>query len=1046
MKTKKQYWKGLEELNNEPEFAKYAEKEFPEYLPINQNNRDAGNEKKGSSRRDFLKMMGFGISAATLAACEAPVRKAIPYLNKPVEVDPGVANYFASTFMNGGDYCSVVVKTREGRPIKVDGNAESSVTLGGSDAQVQASVLSLYDQHRFATPLIGKKKATWGKLDAEVSKALADISAQGGKIALVSKTVLSPSTKATIAKFIEKYPTAEFIQYDPVSASALPVANEKSFGKAVIPSYDFSKADVIVGIGADFHNDWISPIQFTSQYAKTRKIDPAKPKMSRHYQFETNLTLTGSNADYRSPIKASEHGVAVAQLYNAVAKLAGASLVNAPKADIKHVDKAAKDLWKAQGKSLVVSGSNDPEVQVLVNAINSLLSNYGATIDLDKPVNFRQGDDRKMAAFAKDAKNGAYAGIIFLDANPVYDFYAGADVAAGIKKAKLTVSTSDRNDETTDLVKYVAPTLHFLEQWNDAEPVQGHFSISQPTITPIFDSRQSGESLLAWSGNSQPYYDFVRAYWKENIFGLQSDDLLFASFWDKVLYAGVFEPGTGIEPGTYTFAGDVNVAASSVAKTFKPGKWEAALYFSYQLKDGSLANNPLLQELPDPVSKVTWDNYAAISIADAKEFGFSMKEEKTNVVNVTVGGATYELPVVIQPGQKKGTVGIALGYGRKNAGAVAKGTGVNVYPALSSANGYQNKNITSGVKVEPVVDKTYDIARTQTHQTVMGRTNVVQETTFDAYKKDPAAGRESIEVTGLDGKISAGAVTLWKGHKYENHHWGLAIDLTACNGCEACVVSCNVENNIPVVGKQEVINRREMHWLRIDRYYSSVDIPEGTGQIDAYRQMENAAENPEVTFMPMMCQQCNNAPCETVCPVAATTHSSEGLNQMTYNRCIGTRYCANNCPYKVRRFNWFKYFENNEQFPDNLSMNNNLGKMVLNPDVTVRSRGVMEKCTFCVQRIQAGKLKAKKEARGVEDSDVAVACATACSGGALVFGDMNNPESSISKLLKLKRPEDGSFPAPEEPRAYTVLEELRVSPNVYYMTKIRNKDSRNQKA
>ena len=1041
----KKYWKGLEELSSEASFEQNADREFPEYLPINENKRDVNSEDKGPSRRDFLKMMGFGISAATLAACEAPVRKAIPYLNKPVEIDPGVANYYASTYVNGGDYCSVLVKTREGRPIKVDGNIESAITQGGTNAQVQSSVLSLYDQQRFEKAKIKNVNTEWAKLDQEVKASLSEISATNGKIAIVSRTVLSPSTKATIEIFKAKYPSAEHISYDAVSLNAIPVANEKSFGKAITPSYDFSKAEVIVSFDADFMTDWISPIQFSNQYAKTRKIDPQRPVMSRHYQFESILSLAGSSADYRSPIKTSEQGVAITQLYNALAKYAGIPSIKTKSNKIQNIDRAARDLWKARGRTLVVSGSNDPNVQIVINAINELLGNYGTTIDLDTPVNFRQGNDEQMATFAKDIKSGKVAAAIFLDCNPVYDYAGGDAIAAGLshKNLKLSISTSDRKDETSSIVTYNAPNQHFLEQWNDAEPVKGSYSLTQPAITPVFDSRNTGESLLVWAGNDKTYYDFLRSYWKKNLFPKQSAELDFDRFWDSALYTGVFALANTKGLGVYKSNADVNLAANAINKSYKAGDgFELAIYQNFSILDGAQANNPWLQELPEAISKVTWENYLAVSLADAKEFGFTMKEEKTNLANVTVGNKTVKIPVVIQPGQTKGTVSIALGYGRRTAGPVADGVGTDAYALISSLNGFQNRNIT-GVKIEAVKGETYSIARTQTHQTVMGRTNVVQETTFGEYRKDPASGREYPHVSGMNGTVKPSAISLWKGHKYENHHWGLAIDLTACNGCGTCVVSCNAENNVPVVGKQEVINRREMHWLRIDRYYSS------PSDAVSHHDMEEAAENPEVTFMPMMCQQCNNAPCETVCPVAATTHSSEGLNQMTYNRCIGTRYCANNCPYKVRRFNWFKYFENNEQFPENTSMNNNLGKMVLNPDVTVRSRGVMEKCSFCVQNIQAGKLKAKKEGRSMVDGDAKSACSAACSAGALVFGDMNDSESKISKLLKLQKDvhkEKVQDITIGEPRVYTALEEINVLPNVFYMTKIRNKDKQKTKA
>ena len=452
--------------------------------------------------------------------------------------------------------------------------------------------------------------------------------------------------------------------------------------------------------------------------------------------------------------------------------------------------------------------------------------------------------------------------------------------------------------------------------------------------------------------------------------------------------------------------------------------------------DGSQANNPWLQEASDPISKATWDNYLTISQDMADEMGIDMVEENTKMADLTVGGETIEVPVLVQPGQAPGTVGLALGYGRTKAGRVANGVGVNAYPLITKLNGANTLDVTAGVTVVPN-GKTYKIARTQTHETYMARTNVVQESILPEYQKDTKAGRVYPKIY-KDGKFyQPSKITLWQGHEYKNHHWGMVIDMNTCTGCSSCVIACQVENNIPVVGKEEVLNRREMAWIRIDRYYSSdADVNDRKGLLDA-------SANPEVTFQPMMCQQCNNAPCETVCPVAATTHSSEGLNQMTYNRCIGTRYCANNCPYKVRRFNWFKYHDNT-QFDKNLAMNNDLGKMVLNPDVTVRARGVMEKCSMCVQRIQAGKLQAKRENRRMVEGDIDMACATACSTDAMIFGDLNDPNSKISKFLKIQEKQDGEGATERvvgEDRAYHVLEEINVSPNIWYMTKIRNKDS-----
>ncbi|MTI22832.1 4Fe-4S dicluster domain-containing protein [Fulvivirga sp. RKSG066] len=1034
--NKKTYWKGIEQLSNDPEFVKKADKEFPEFLPINQN-EDGG----GSSRRDFLKMMGFGIAAASLAACEAPVRRAIPYVNKPVDVDPGIPNYYASTYTNGGDYCSIVVKTREGRPIKIEGNKLSKISQGGVNAQVEASVLSLYDNERLRGPKAAGNDTKWETLDKEVINKLNSIAAQGGQIRIVSNTILSPTTKQVIADFTAKYPTTQHIMYDASSAEGMLQANESSFGVRTIPSYDFSKSDVIVSFGADFLGTWISPIEFTKQYSKTRKIGSGKKTMSRHYQFESNLSLTGSNADYRTPIKPSDEGKAVAALYNAIASKTGGQSVSV-KGEYKNIDKAAKDLLKARGKSLVVSGSNDPAVQTLVNGINSMLNNYGTTIDLAKSVNFRQGDEQAMNKFINDAKSGRINGVIFLNSNPVYNHHRGAELKDALSKVSLKISTSDRPDETAVLADYMAPDNHFLESWNDAEPKTGTYSLAQPTITPIFDTRQAQETLLTWSGNNTEYYDYLQNNWKGKI--TTSGD--FQEAWDKTMQDGVLEVASEAAAPS-GFAGNVAAAGAAINKNYKGSGVELSLYQKVGIGDGSQANNPWLQEMPDPVSKATWDNYLTVSQAWARENEVTAFEGKSNKAKVTVNGKSVVVPILIQPGQAPGTVGLALGYGRTSAGKVANERGVNAFPLATTVNGVASNSVMSGVTIE-VLEEQYQIAQTQTHQTYMGRDTVIQEATLDAYKEDPYAGRHMPHISNWmaeGGETSPGNLSLWKGHKYKNHHWGMVIDLNSCTGCSACHVACQSENNIPVVGREEVINRRDMHWMRIDRYYSSDAAPSDI------KGLEEAADNPEVTFQPMMCQHCNNAPCETVCPVAATTHSSEGLNQMTYNRCIGTRYCANNCPYKVRRFNWFKYHDNG-QFEDvNTAMNNDLGKMVLNPDVTVRSRGVMEKCSLCIQRIQYGKLEAKKEGRRPKDEDINTACASACPADAIVFGDMNDENSRIHKMLQInhRESEDADYLIETEigePRAYHVLEEIGVKPNVTYLTKIRNKDKEEAKA
>ena len=1035
--SKKVYWKGIEELANNPDFVKNAQQEFAQPGP---------EEDLGHSRRDFLKMMGFGMSAVALAACEAPVRNVLPYVNKPVDVEPSIPNYYASTYINGGEYCSIVVKTREGRPIKIEPNALSNVTMGGMNAQVEASVLSLYDNSRLRGPIAAGKRIDWKDLDSQVMAKLTQVAGQGGQIRIVSNTILSPSTKSVIEKFKAKFPTTQHVQYDQSSAYGMLKANEQSLGAAIIPSYDFSKANVIVSVACDFLNNWVAPIESTVQYGEARQIDESKKEMARHYQFESILSLTGANADYRTQIKPSQEGAVVVKLYNLLAAKAGRAEVSGS-GDFQHLAKAADDLWANRGKALVVAGSNDKSIQVIVNAINDMLGSYGVTILPGSPVNYKQGDDQAMADLVNAADAGSVAAIIFYNCNPVYDHPMGQKLAGAIKKVGLTVSTNYKSDETGSLAQFQAPDHHYLEAWNDAEPKTGYYSLAQPTITPIFRSRAAQESFLVWAGETEvDYFAYIKSNW-QNWFGNGAAGLQFQGFWDKCLYDGVYERAGAATTGSASFRGDVSAEANAIASNYKPGNMELVVYESGNLGNGSQANNPLLQELPDPITKVVWDHYVTVSPKDAADISF--QESYTKYADITIPGKpAMRLPVMVQPGQTPGTIGIPLGYGRTKAGRVADNIGQNAYPLLSMVNGslsYTALNVTF-----KITGDTYQLAQTQTHNTYMGRRTVIQEATLSEYNSGEFNKKKhntdintwsdvrKTDKQKNDHKVEAEKLNIWKGHDYNQHHWGMAIDLNSCTGCGACIVACNVENNVALVGRDEVIMRREMHWLRIDRYYSS-DAP-----AEDWKGIEEASANPDVVFQPMLCQHCNNAPCETVCPVAATTHSTEGLNQMTYNRCIGTRYCANNCPYKVRRFNWFKYHDNRDFESVNPHMNSDLGKMVLNPDVTVRSRGVMEKCSFCVQRIQAGKLTAKKERRPLKDGEVVTACQASCSTGAIVFGDMNNPESKVAKLLKIRplfedRPHVNDKQS-DNPRAYSVLEEINVRPNIFYLAKLRNKD------
>jgi molybdopterin-containing oxidoreductase family iron-sulfur binding subunit len=908
----KKYWKGLEELHDTKGHQEIVKNEFREELPFEESESLLN---ATTPRRDFLKYLGFTTAAATIAAsCEIPVKKAIPYVNKPEEITPGVPNYYASTYAVDGEFVPVVVKTREGRPIKIEGNTLSSVTGGATTAKVQGAVLSLYDVARLRYPTINGTETTWAELDKQVKAALGSLGGQ--PVVLLTSTIISPSTKKVIGEFLAKYPGSRHVTYDAVSYSGMLLANEAAYGKRALPSYHFENAKTIVSLGADFLGTWLSPAEFSKQYGATRKINAAKPEMSKHFHFESMMSLTGANADERFTHKPSETGAIALALYNAVNGGSVSGIADKRLAD--GITKAARALKATQGKALVVSGSNDVNVQLIVNAINNLVGANGTTIDWATNSNYRQGIDGDMAQLVNDLNAGSIGALLIHGANPVYDYFDAKKFADGLKKAKLTVSFNDRKDETSELVKYAAPDHHFLESWGDAEGKTGYFSFTQPTIAPLFKTRAFEDTLLSWSGNTTNWVDYLKNEWIAKLGGQEA--------WDKTLQDGVLEPATAPALAGATFAGDVAAATAKISSAKKGGKFELVLYEKVAIGNGKLANNPWLQEMPDPITRSTWDNYACVSNTLAKTFNEELGDDyeinaDKKVLKIKANGKEIELPLLIVPGIHPEVIAIAVGYGRSlNSGRAAGNIGKNAYP-FASYNGQTFDYFASDASVE-ATGATYQIGLTQTHNSYEGRP-IIKETTLEEFIKNPKEVNEDRAELSKYGEDFRADGTLYPNYPYPGIKWGMSIDLNTCFGCGACVVACTAENNVPVVGKEQVIKAHEMHWLRIDRYFSGDE------------------NNPEVVFQPMLCQHCDNAPCENVCPVAATNHSSEGINQMAYNRCIGTRYCANNCPYKVRRFNW-RDFNGADSFENNLydvaDMNDNLTRMVLNPDVVVRSR------------------------------------------------------------------------------------------------------------
>ncbi|HQQ93670.1 MAG TPA: TAT-variant-translocated molybdopterin oxidoreductase [Bacteroidia bacterium] len=1090
----KKYWRGLPELHNSPEFQESHKNEFAEALPIDEFLAGSEKEKSGTSRRDFLKVMGFSTAAVALAACETPVNRSIPYVVKPEEVTPGVANFYASTFYDGHDFASILVKTREGRPIKIESNELKGFTHSGTNARIQASVLGLYDGARLRGPLLKGNQATWSATDNAVASAL-----KSGSIRILSSTILSPSSRAVIAEFIEKFPGTRHITYDAVSYNALTLANKNVFGKSVVSAYDFSKAKVVAGIACDFLGNWLSGPEFAKQYAKTRKVSKENPEMSQHIHFESNMSITGASADYRYMVKPSELGRVVTALFNEIAsgtsnaKVSGDTKIENEEAT-KAIRSLAEKLLANKGKSLVVSGLNDEGVQTLVNGINKMLDNYGKTVDVENHSNFKQGDDKAFSDLVSEMASGKVSTLITVNCNPVYTAPASLKFAEAFKKVNTKISFSGVLDETAQMADIVAPDHHYLEAWGDAHPKKGVYTLQQPTINPVFaqprheGTRQYQDSILKWAGIKADYLTYLQGYWNNRVFPNQGKYMDFQTFWAHALHEGAVKtyvqgplaPETTIpkdttgkpilagaassqlmaeesdsttspaprpfqdvkmplpvkikEEASAEIVADYNKAAA-MATSAKPAKLELFIYEKAGLGNGNYSNNPWLMELPDPISRVTWDNYITMSPLDVKALGLNemlRQDIEGSIVELTVNGQSVKVPVYPQPGQAPGSIGLALGYGRNAESLkVAHGVGVNAFPFMAMQNG-TIQNINTNVSLQDSGEK-HRFAATQIQHTIMGREEyLLREVSLKEFKengKDYWNPEVTLPVHGEQKHVSE--VDLWDAHPRPGHKWGMSIDMNLCFGCGACVVACTAENNVAVVGKNEVRKTRDMFWLRIDRYYSSdMNVHKGKdlglGSKQMYIEMENPSANPKVTFQPMMCQHCNHAPCETVCPVLATSHSTEGLNMMTYNRCIGTRYCANNCPFKVRRFNWFNYNENSD-FADINPAQQELGRMVLNPDVVVRSRGVMEKCSMCQQRLQAGKLEAKKAGAPLADGAIKTACQAACPSSAITFGDLNDSESMVSKERK-------------DERTYFLLEDIGVRPTTSYKVKVRNQE------
>nr|BFD59294.1 TAT-variant-translocated molybdopterin oxidoreductase [Bdellovibrio sp. CKG001]BFD62670.1 TAT-variant-translocated molybdopterin oxidoreductase [Bdellovibrio sp. HM001] len=1000
------YWNSLEQWSNDPEFNKIASTEF-QSSPL----READDEG-GWARREFLKLMGASIAMASAGCIRRPVQKIVPYNKQPEEVTLGIANYYSSAYFDGSDALGVLIKTREGRPIKIEGNPGNPFSVSGLSIRSQASLMSLYDPERLKGPqrnLFNEKKTNsqvidtkWEELDKKVVEQL-----KKGDVVILTGNVASPATRAVIGDFAQGF-KAKHVVWEALANDDVREGQIASYGDNVVPAFRFDKAKMIVSIDADFLGTWISPTAFTNQFVEGRKDIK---NMNRLVSFDSNYSLTGANADIRMKIKPSQqldvvmgllHEIIVKKGVSAHAGNGAVKAALAPFADVAkklNVEpalfaKVATDLWANQGSSLVVAGGittlteKSKELQVAVNFLNSILGNDGKTVDHKGGNPAHKASYSDLANLIADMKGGKVKTLIIHRVNPAFVLPAEMGFADAVKKVDMVIYTGDRIDETGVYADYITPDNHALESWSDMELAAGVYSICQPAIRPMYDTRSFQLSLMTWAylANQGParlrdyetFYDYLRVFWKSDIYPKYGKGQNFEDFWQSVLQKGyVGELNSGSSARSFKLDAFTSIKPAAAKEGF-----ELALYATSQHGDGSLANVSWLHELPDPVTKAVWDNYVMVSLATAEKHGL----KQATVVELTVGDKTLELPVLIQPGLHDDVLAVAVGFGRTRAGKVGNGIGKNAFAVMSAKDG---KVLAAGLTATfKKTSKKYELAITQGHHTMEGRTIAVEATLAD-YNKKKSTGIPHPHVWSI-----------WSGHEYSGHKWGMAVDLHSCTGCSSCVIACQSENNIPVVGKRYVIEGREMHWLRIDRYY-----------------IGNPADA-EAVFQPVMCQHCDNAPCETVCPVLATVHSDEGLNDMVYNRCVGTRYCANNCPYKVRRFNWFNYAKLIEK-PLH---------MALNPSVGVRTRGVMEKCTFCVQRIQDAKTVARNEKRQLKDGDVKVACQTACPAGGIVFGDLNDPNSAVAKIFKT------------EERGYALLEEWHAKPSVRYLSKIRNND------
>jgi molybdopterin-containing oxidoreductase family iron-sulfur binding subunit len=994
------YWRSLRELYDEKSVSEVKANEFMNGVTDEFNVGDLST----MSRKQFLALLSASAAFAA-AGCNNYRDKGeiVPYAKKPEEVTPGVANYYASTCTACAQACGILIKTREGRPIKIDGNPDHPINQGKVCAKGQASILNLYDPYRLRKPQFGYRTGrfgdlTWKTADEMTIRRLEEAAKTGKEIAILTGTITSPTTKSVLADFKAKYPTAKVYSHSLFNDEARRRAWEKSYGTSAVPAIDWKKAKIILALESDFLGTDGSVLEQIREFANGRDIMKSNA-FNRLYCVEGSMSLTGANADYRLSLRPDaqlEFVLALAREFGSDKVSGGLTLKEfaskhglAPEI-LAHL---VKDLKAHRGEAIIHAGNILPEnVHQVVNHLNELLGNTELYSNQTSVAHSTNANPAELESLVAKMKDGNTSVVIHFGLNPVYHFPKHLDYEGALKSLPFSIALGENDDETSRLCTLVLPVNHAFESWGDHTIRTGVLSLQQPVIGPLFDSRQKEGVLLAWMSPATPYsesayHQYLMSRWEKEVYPELSLKVDFKAFWYSALHDGVVSHDVKSSRAP-RYQGDSIAGLSAIATS----GFVVALTESYYLGDGAFANNGWLQELPHPVSKVVWDNYAAVSPKTAKALGV----ENNDLVEVKVGKAAVKLPVVLQPGQADQFISVSLGYGRTNAGPIGTDVGVDVGVLMSG----DSTRLLSGGSVVKIAGR-YEVVSTQEHHSLDEefvkdlhiKRQIIREGTVEEYARNPHFLHEEQKEL----------FNIAPGVEYNGVKWAMAIDMNKCVACNACVAGCNVENNIPVVGKEQVANGREMQWIRIDRYYSGTD------------------ESPTLSHQPMLCQHCDNAPCENVCPVAATNHSPDGLNQMVYNRCVGTKYCSNNCPYKVRRFNFFNWRGTlAEGYYDQQPLT-----LVHNPEVTVRSRGVMEKCTFCIQRIMESRQHATEQGRPLNGNDVKTACQDACPATAIVFGDMNDPKSAIAQYRKHEL-------------GYGVLEELNVRPNVTYVARLRN--------